>query len=215
MGTQMHEKVNSTHRQAKPPVAPKPQSSLKSAPIPIPHIKPSTCKCQNHMGLIFNIVFTQWNISAVSVLPSFPLLPPHINFSHNRAKLVKWSKPLPLFFRMFYQKLMTKITANKEFSRKKKKTTISKEYQNNVWTPASVNLLRNQRMNSSKKKNFCISQALLIHAFILLFPFFSFISVLVLQPCWVHPISPMGVKQCCYWHSCKAGLSKHRGSLTQ
>lgn len=54
----------------------------------------------------------------------------------------------------------------------------------------SVNL-RNQRMNSSKKK-FCISQAFLIHAFILHFLFFSLISVLVLQPRWVHPISPMG-----------------------
>lgn len=172
--------IHSTHRQAKPPVAPKPQSSLKSAPIPIPHIKPSTCKCQNHMGLIFSIVFTQWNISAVSVLPSFPLLPPHINFSHNRAKLVKWSKPPPPFFKIFYQELMTKITANKEFSRENK--TKQKT--------ASVNL-RNQRMNSSKKK-FCISQAFLIHAFILHFPFFSLISVLVLQPRWVHPISPMG-----------------------
>lgn len=173
------------------------------------------------MGLIFNIVFAQWNISVVSVLPSFPLLPPHISFSHNRAKLVKWEQTSPLIFqhvlpgfffltRNWWQK--SQPTKN---SSEKEKTAISKEYQNNVWTPASVNLLRKQRMNSSKK--IFLSQTLLVHTLILPFPFFPLISVPVFHShaIWAHPVSPMQVKRCCYWCSCKAGLNKHMGSLAQ
>lgn len=50
----------------------------------------------------------------------------------------------------------------------------------------SVNL-RNQRMNSSKKKSAYLKLFLSTPS-----SSFSLISVLVLQPRWVHPISPMG-----------------------
>lgn len=89
----------------------------------------------------------------------FPSSPSPHQLLTQQSQASKMEQTSPPIFQNVLPEIDDKNHSQQRILQEKKNTTISKEYQNNVWTPASVNLLRNQRMNSSKKKFLHISSS--------------------------------------------------------